>query len=147
MNPTKRERLVFLASIPDKLLGIVNHQRERNLQDEMWKLCVQNQQLLHCSSATFLFQGEWYTAGHSVKPADKPNREIHPDLRPTIDALINNDNDFDTIVENQKLRNLFGQLSILANHIDDYYAILPPQFGAILSKFNTELLKLNKIVY
>jgi len=119
------ERIKLIRKLQQGMLSHIYAYQKKAIAEKMRLFAIQNQNILGCSTNTFIHDGIWYTAGDSIKenPTYKPNRTLHPSLKEEIIILLQRE--FDATMQQGTLQIHFGQVLITARQKDDLKKLLP----------------------
>lgn len=108
-----------INQIFDYMLMRINKVKREQLNE----LAKQNQKVLKCNSATFLYQGEWYPDVATACKYNNPNRFLHISLRDKVHALVVPS--IEEEIQLIKIRNYIGNYVILVQELGDDKMLLP----------------------
>lgn len=126
----RSSRSVFVRNIYDSLItSFFKKQKEKKLII-MSELARKNQ-IIRGGEACFLFEGEWYTYPHGLCYSRKwlqQNRTLDISLRDQAHRIMH-DQDFDDLVIQERITNLFGSILQKSRTVQDLNALLPTELG------------------
>jgi len=120
-----KERMQLLRQIQNHLIRNIFIDKERALVKALMLVAQENQKLLNCWSATFLFNGHMCPHINGLYAPDV-NKELHPSLREKVTNI------FNTIDYNNRdikagIQALIANALAIVRDISDVYTLLPPQ--------------------
>jgi len=124
-NP-KHNRTRYVRLLCNRIIEKIYHRQLTNQQEILYQIANENQQLLNCSLATFMFEGEWYPIPMPISFIQKetPNTVLHESLREKVDHVINQQT-FTQKTDEVHITFLVQNSVAKARCFDDLYRLLP----------------------
>ena len=125
-----RTRSLYLQSIRDILLESFSSGQKRIKQEEIYKICQRNQNILACKTPSFMYNGQWYAAVSKLPPPPemrKWNRILSPLLLSEIVDLVAEDG-FKEVQDKAVLHGFFTNVLTQAGNYSDLERLLPSSF-------------------
>lgn len=146
-TPNKeRVRAKFLLTYRNAAMDAIQKEHEVIAAEAIGKLCMTNQNLLQCTTPSFIFEDKWYAPYALPSPTEMKdwNRVLHPDLleqvRDQLHAI-----DFEQRVETAEIDQFLASVLVEAIHVNDVERLIPQGFASALPLLDPEVFNLSNV--